>query len=227
MQEQIERLFTAMGTTWSNDPDARGVAKMTTGALLVAAGLFGGSAGSKTGDGNASGLGSTLVGVLFAVGMFAMSGLLKPDLYDSEKRTTGTIVDVRTSIEKGREHYSAVYSFDADGRAYRFTSPSNSSIRPTVGKKVEIAYSATNPNNARRTDGMEGAVYWIVFGMGGVLLLLMLTDLFIALLLIGVGIWLFTKGRADRRSVGVTGNFFADLMKLGRPSKADGTANNA
>lgn len=95
-----------------------------------------------------------------------------------------------------------------------------SSSRPTIGQQVEIAYSAAEPRNARRTDGLESKVHWIFFGAGLLVVVTSLFSLLISVALIVVGIMLFRNGRADRKSAGETGGFFADLMSIARKASS-------
>lgn len=218
--ERIRHFFNTLQTNWSEDPAARGAAKMTAGAILVAEGLFGvirsgvrrvGRRGKKGKGGLIGGIIGVVIGIVFIVVGSAMGPNELPD----EVATQGVISDVQTSRnDEGNTMYSPIYSFEVDGREYTFGSSMRSSSRPTIGQQVEIAYSASNPENARRTDGLESRIHWAFIGSGILVLVMSLISLAISIALIVFGIMLFKSGRADRKAAGETGSFFSDLMSI-------------
>ena len=223
--KRVQHFFNTIQTNWSEDPAARGAAKMTAGAVLVAEGLFGvirsgarrvsrrGRRNNKSVGGILGGIIGVVVGVVFIVIGSAMAPAELPD----EVATQGVIADVETSRNSdGDRMYSPIYSFEVDGREYTFGSSMRSSSRPTIGQEVEIAYSASDPRNARRTDGLESKVHWAFIGGGIFVLLMSLVSLAISIALIVFGIILFKSGRADRKAAGETGSFFSDLMSIAR-----------
>ena len=219
--KRIRHFFNALQTNWSEDPAARGAAKMTAGAVLVAEGVFGlgrramrgrrGSSG-KRGKG---GLIGGVIGLVVGIGVIVVGFGMAPSSYPDERSTTGEIVSVETSRNnEGETRFRAVYGFEVDGRSYQFPSRMRSNIRPTQGETVAIAYSASNPEQARRTDGWGNRLHWAFIGGGFLVLLTSLFSLAISIALIVLGIMLFRSGRADRQSAGETGSFISDLMSL-------------
>lgn len=218
--QRIRHFLNTLQTNWSEDPAARGAAKMTAGAILVAEGLFGvirsgvrrvGGRGKKGKGGLIGGVIGVVIGIVFIIVGSAMGPNELPD----EVSTQGVIAEVQTSRnDEGNTMYSPVYSFEVDGREYTFGSGMRSSSRPTIGQQVDIAYSASNPENARRTDGLESRIHWAFIGGGVFVLLMSLVSLAISIALIVFGIMLFKSGRADRKSAGETGSFLSDLMSI-------------
>jgi len=215
--QRMQHLFQTLRTRWSDDPAACGAAQMAAGALLVAEGVFG-FGRRLLGYGGGGDLLGSLVGTVAGAACVAIGCWLTPDIYPDETRTTGRIVDV-VSDNHNRNH-APVYAFEAGGREHRFTSSVSSSSRPTIGEKVVIAYSASSPERAHRTDGLDGSFHWIFIAVGGLVLLFSLSSLAVCLVLIGSGIWLFRAGRAERRSGGRAAGFFEDLLSLLRSGRA-------
>lgn len=215
--KRIRHFFNTLGTNWSNDPAARGAAKMTAGAVLVAEGLFGvARRAASRGKNNAGGVVGAFMGMVFGL-VFAGAGwMIAPSPFEDELRTTGEIVGADSSRGDDGTMYAAVYAFEVNGREYRFNSPVRSSSRPTIGQSVEIAYSESNPENARRLGGIDGNFHWIFIGTGLFVMLLSFFSLLVCLALIGFGVWLFMSGRADRKSVDASGSFFSDLFSLAK-----------
>ena len=75
-------------------------------------------------------------------------------------------------------------------------------------------YSASNPADARRTDGMAGMAPWAFIGAGIFIILSSAVSLVISIALIAFGIILFRQGRADRAAAGESQGFFTDLFSL-------------
>ncbi len=218
--KRIRHFFNTLQTSWSEDPAARGAAKMTAGAILVAEGLFGVirsgiSGGRRRGKKGKGGLLGGFIGLIVGVVFIVVGSAMSPDELPDEASTTGVIADVVQSRgSDGERMYSPVYSFEVDGREYTFGSSMRSSARPTVGQQIEVAYSASNPENARRTDGLESKIHWAFIGGGIFVLVMSLISLAISIALIVFGIMLFKSGRADRKAAGETGSFLSDLMSL-------------
>lgn len=214
--KRIQHFLNTLQTNWSNDPGARGAAKMTAGVILIAEGVFGAGrslVGGRRNNGGglmSSGIGIVVGGIFTGVGL-----LMAPQPFADEITTNGAIVDVERSVDSdGDVMYSPVYAYTVNDREYRFNSSVRSSHRATIGHEVTIAYSESEPRNARRLGGIDGNFHWIFAGAGGVVLLLSLFSLAVSLLLIGFGIRLFISGRSDRKLAGVAGSFFGDLMSL-------------
>jgi hypothetical protein len=225
--QRIRHFFNTVGTNWSEQPAARGAAKMAAGAVLVAEGLFGvisnrvrrrGRRG-KNGSSNRGGLFGGIMTLIIG-GVFMVVGLvfLAPDIPDDERTTTGTIVEVEQGTNsEGETRFSPVYAYEVDGQEYRLHSSVSSSSRPTIGDTVEIGYSASDPNNARRIGGIEGNIHWIFFGAGAFVFLTGVFHVLISLLLIGFGIKLIRDGRRDRAEAGdEKQGFFSDMFSLAR-----------
>jgi hypothetical protein len=211
MFDRLKHLFNTLSTQWSTDPAARGAAKMAAGAILVVEGLFG---TIRSGGGRGSGgLVGGLVGVVVGVVFMGLGQWMTPGFEDGTL-VEGRIVDVREGFSDGRASYSAVFAYSVDGQEYQFTSSSSSGSRPVLGEIVQIVHSAAEPRNAYRADGIDGNMHRIFFGMGGIVAVLAFFSLIVSLGLLGIGIWLFRTGRAERRSAGVSQGFMADLLSL-------------
>lgn len=211
MFDRLQHFFNTIKTNWSDDPAARGAAKMTAGAVLFAEGMFGTirSVGSKGSGGLIGGLVGIVAGGVFIV----MSQWMTPG-FEDQVLTEGQIVDMREGYSDGRVNYSPVYAFTAADREYEFTSSISSSSRPVLGERVQIAYSVSDPRNAYRADGIDGNFHNIFFGAGVLIVVLSVLSVLISIALIAFGIWLFLQGRNDRRSAGATQGFFTDLFSL-------------
>ena len=210
MFDRVQHFFNTIQTNWSTDPAARGAAKMTAGAILAAEGLFGAIRSGRKGGGGLFGgiIGVGVGGVFMVLGQWMAPG------YDDQVMVEGRITDVREGVNEGRAAYSAVYSYTVNGKSYEFTSSLSSSSRPTIGEPAQIAYSAREPRNAYRADGIDGNFHKIFFGAGALIALLAFFSVLTSLALLGFGIWLFLQGRKDRLSAGASQGFFADLFAL-------------
>lgn len=224
MLQRIKHFFNTVSTNWSDDPAARGAAKMTAGAVLVAEGLFGTIRGVTDGrKGKKGGLLGGILGIIFGSVFMAVGNGVAPDEYPDAKETQGTIVDVvQGRNSDGETNYGSVYSYTVDGREYRFNSSVRSSGRPTIGQSVDIVYSASIPENAHRTDGIDGYFPLIFFGTGALVFLLSLFSLLISIALIAFGVYLFIGGRRDRREAGASSGFLADLLSLAQRAREGG-----
>lgn len=219
---RIRHLMETVHRNWSGDPASRGAAKMTAGGLLIAEGLFGivsDTANPFDGDKKGRGLFGSLVGMAIGgVLIFLSLTLMAPDVPADEVVTTGTIADVETRRDSdGDTMHVAVYAYDVDDETYTLRSSMSSSARPTVGKQVEIGYSASAPDNARRVGGLDGNAHLIATGAGVLALLVSGVSFLISVALTGFGVKLFVDGRRDRAAAGETKEgFFKDLLDLFR-----------
>jgi len=118
MLDRIKHFFNTVSTNWSDDPAARGAAKMTAGAVLVAEGLFGTIRTVTGGRGKKSkGLLGGILGVVFGSVFVAVGNGIAPDEYPDAVETQGRIVDVgRGRNSDGETSYSPEYSYTVDGR---------------------------------------------------------------------------------------------------------------
>lgn len=73
---------------------------------------------------------------------------------------------------------------------------------------MKIIYSAAEPRNAYRADGVDGWFYWIFLGSGIFLAAWASISLVVSLMLIAGGVYLFRSGRKDRFSIEEQSNFF-------------------
>lgn len=216
MLDRLRHLFNTVQTNWSADPAARGAAKMTAGAVLAAEGLFGAIRSGGKGNGG-------LLGGMIGVGLgavFVVLGYWMTPGYDDEIRIDGQVIDVRVGENEGRAVYSPVYAYTVDGTDYEFISSVSSSSRPTIGESVQIAYSAREPRNAYRADGIDGNFHNIFLGVGALIVVLAFGSLVTSVVLLGFGAWLFLEGRKDRASAGASRGFLADLSALARKARA-------
>lgn len=211
--KRISHLLNTVRTRWSDDPAARGAAKMAAGALLVAEGTFGvlRSGNGKSKGGLFGGLVGVVVGTLFVVIGFVMA----PEKYEDPVTTPGTVVDVETGRgSDGDTMYKPTYGFEFDGREYRFEARMRTNQRSSVGDAVEITHSAADPSKAHRSDGLVSKAHWLFIGAGGLVAVASLFSLVVSVALIVFGVLLFGSGRTDRRSADSSGNFFGDLMSI-------------
>lgn len=199
---------------------------MTAGALLVAEGLFGAVRDLIPGRRNnkrSSGLFGNLFVMFFGVIFIATSLWVKPATYPDDIQTRGTIAAVESSRAKKNRKvtYQPTYSFQVDGKEYRFSPSIRTSKRPVIGESVGIAYSKSDPGKARRTDGVESKMHWLFGGAGAFIFLSGLVRVLLSLAMISFGVWLFLSGRKDRKSSGAgSGGFLSDLMSLVRDSRS-------
>lgn len=220
--KRIRHLFSSLSTTWSSDPAARGAAKMAAGAALLAEGLFGviSSVGDhmspwRQGRRGPGGLMGGCIGMIFGAVFIAVGMWMKPATGVDQTRTTGRIVEVESKHKTGGgASYSPVYAYTVEGREYQIHSSVSSGSRPKIGQSVEITYSKSDPQDARRSDGVEGKFHWFFIGAGGLVLALSFFSVVISLLMVVFGSWLIIRGRADRKSIQASSGFFSDLFSL-------------
>ena len=105
-----------------------------------------------------------LVGLLFLVG----GALVRPRPSPDETCTWGRVVESWTGPAFGEPAWLCTVEFSAaDGSLWRFQPPLSSARRRVVGTPVLVAYSpAYPPGTARKVDGLDGAVHWVLVGTG-------------------------------------------------------------
>jgi hypothetical protein len=218
--QRIRHFFNTLSTNWSQDPAARGAAKMTAGAVLVVEGLFGvirrNTGRKKKGAG---GLVGGVFGMLFALVFMAVGWFVRPDPIADERIARGEVLSV--SQERGDDGpmYRPTYGYQVDGLDYQLESSMRSSSRPRIGSEVEISYSAADPNIAHRNDGMEAWFPWVFIAAGALVFFGSALSVLVSVVLTGLGVWLFLQGRADRQSVDASDGFFSDLFSLVRRAR--------
>ena len=158
--------FNTLSTNWSEDPGARGAAKMTAGGVLVAEGVFrrGAVAGpDATDDGSEAALLGGVLGIIFGIIFINVAGFVEGPGIDDPAEITGHVVAVEragTSGENDTPMYRTRIAYTVDGESYEFSPRGRSSWRPNVGADVDIAYSRSNPGQCeadRRHRGMGAA----------------------------------------------------------------------
>lgn len=105
-----------------------------------------------------------IIGFAMAIGGIVMTVNRKQK--DSYYGTaTGTITDVSHHTNSdGDDMYAAVYTYYVDDIEYTFTDDTSTSVRPSIGKRVDIRYNPENPEIA-----YVGGRIWmgvILLGMG-------------------------------------------------------------
>ncbi len=213
---RIGRLYAIWKTNWEENPAARGAAKMAAGVALMLEGLMGMRARLR---GSSGGILLVVFLIPFGLVFFTIGHFIKPEPFDDEVVVQGAIVDTQSHMnrdDQGNQQrmYKAVYGYRVDGKEYRFPSSISTGPKPRVGKKVRLGYSASNPGEARRIDGVDGNFHRVFQGLGLFVILLGFYQLMMCALLIGGGIALFMSGRKDRAIAGATDGFFKDLFSL-------------
>lgn len=212
MISKIKSVFDSLKTNWSSDPAARGAAKMAMGAAFLAEGIFGFVRGSRQGGSNL--VGALLLG-LGAVVFTSVGVYMSPDKYPDAVRVQGQISEIARVRDSDRKYaYSPLYSYVVQGETYTLPSSITTSKRPDLGSPVDIVYSAAEPSNAYREDGMEGWFSWIFLGSGVFLALWAVVSLVISIAMIVVGFILFRDGRRERLAAGSSKGFIQDLISL-------------
>jgi hypothetical protein len=217
LMTRLRHLRNTLATNWSENQAARGAAKVAAGAVLLAEGLFG-VVGRVRGGRQAGGLLGAAVLIVSGVVFLGVGALAGPNPPADEVVTTGRVAEVTTSQnDDGQTMFVPTYAFEHAGVEHRFGGSVQSSSPPTIGATVEIAYSASNPAIARRTDGLEGNLHRVFGGVGVFILLAGILKLMVSLALVAAGLWLLRAGRADRRAAGEdSGKLFDDLFALAR-----------
>lgn len=107
------------------------------------------------------------VGTVFVVG----GALIRPRGRRHELRAQGTVVESWDGAALGDPAAVCTVEFhDAHGTAWRFQPPLTSVRRRAVGSHVAVAYSPADPQaTARKTDGLDGSLPWLVMGIGVVI----------------------------------------------------------
>jgi hypothetical protein len=108
-----------------------------------------------------------VVGAFFVIG----GALVRPRPRPDEVRTRGTVVESGSGHALGDAAWVCTVEFqDADGAVRRFRPPLTSARRRPVGALVAVAYSPSDPaGTARKADGLDGSLHWVVMGIGAVL----------------------------------------------------------
>lgn len=118
-----------------------------------------------------------LFGAAFVLVGFFVINSLKID--SSWARTTGRIVDSRSSFSNGSTTYSAIIRYSVNGQNYQTASSFGSSFMPSIGGTKEVAYNPAQPGEAKIVEG-AGATWWIwLFPAIGVVVLIVAPILFI------------------------------------------------
>lgn len=208
---RLKSAFDSLGTQWSSDPAARGAAKMVTGAALIAEGIFGFARGSR-------GATSLVNGAILGVGalvFIAVGSFVAPDSYPDGVQVTGYVSGINEGRDSDGNHsYKAVYEFEVQDKTYSFTSSLSGSKRPMLGSPVRIVYSASQPRNAYREDGIDGWFSWLFIGPGIFMALWAAISIVISVTLIVLGARLFFSGRKDRARSGHSAGLFQDLFSF-------------
>lgn len=225
MFQRIQHFFNTLSTNWSDDPGARGAAKMAAGGVLVAEGVFGVVRSRRGRNGNRSrgGILGGVFGIVFGLIFINIGGFIQQPGIEDGVQTTGEIIAAEragTSGENNQQMYRARIAYEVDGQSYEITSRGRQSWRPNVGSEVDVIYSAADPRNAHQIGGMfdlgTSAFAWA----GWFVLITSVFSLLISIALIVFGIWLFQQGRADRRLSGEERSFFGDLFAIARDVRA-------
>lgn len=101
--------------------------------------------------------------------VFVIGGLLMhPRPRSDEIRTLGTVVESTRGWSGGERAWLYTIEFhDTAGNAWRFEPPLTSARRRELGSTVEVGYSPSAPQTtARKIDGLDGYVHWVVVGTG-------------------------------------------------------------
>lgn len=94
---------------------------------------------------------------------------------------TGTIVDYETKVSQHRERrggsrshsyrtvtrttYPAIIEYEVDGRTYRITANTSSSVKPEIGKRETVHYNPDDPDEAYTGKGL-GISSAVILGPG-------------------------------------------------------------
>lgn len=107
---------------------------------------------------------SLVVGAFFVVG----GVLLRPRTRSGDLRTTGTVAQSWAGTALGDPAWLYTVEFrDAEGVLWRFRPPLTSLRQRSIGAQVQVAYSPDDPAaTARKTDGLDGQLPWLVMGVG-------------------------------------------------------------
>ena len=126
--------------------------------------------------------------VFIAIGIVATIGSRRFLAIAAEAE--GRIVDYSENrdINDDRTMYRAVVEFTVDGETRRFSANTSSSVKPRLGRRVNVLYNPDNPDNARiKSWSALWMLPTIFLAMGGVFLLL------------GAAMWYIVARQAARR----------------------------
>ncbi len=222
MFQRIQHFFNTLSTNWSDDPGARGAAKMAAGGVLVAEGVFGVVRGRSGGKRQRGGLLGGIFGIVFGIIFINVAGFMEGTKIQDPVQTTGEIVAAERAgtNDDGQQMYRERIAYEVDGRRYEITSRGRQSWQPNVGAEVDVVYSASDVSNGQRVGG---AFDWGIRAFSWTGWFIVVTSVFsliISIALIIFGIWLFQQGRADRRMSGEDRSFFGDLFAIAKDVRA-------
>ncbi len=109
--------------------------------------------------------------VFLGVGLFM--GYQEWRVIAGAEKAIGEIADAKyVRTKKGSDMYQAVVRFTArTGQSITYTSSLSTSVKPSIGKKVEIFYRPEQPEIARINSFTELYLFPFVFGGSGIVLL--------------------------------------------------------
>lgn len=212
---RIHPLLGALRDCWADDPAGRGAAKVLAGGALILV-------GAVTGFGGVSGV---LIGVVVGGALLLAGRYLQPPEYPDQCTTQGWVAEaIELPQESGPLRYRPVYAFEAAGREHQVPARIRARQPPTPGEPVGIAYSAANPSNAHRADGLEGNLHRIAYAIGGGALLISLLSLAVSLAMVIAGFVLWRSGSAERMAAPQAQGLLHDLRgMLRRAQRAAGS----
>ncbi|MBK1726700.1 hypothetical protein [Halorhodospira neutriphila] len=207
---RIHPLLTALRDCWADDPAGRGAAKVLAGGALILV-------GAVTGFGGVSGV---LVGALLGGALLLAGRYLQPPEYPDQRTTQGWVAEViELAQEAGPLRYRPVYAFEAAGRDHQVPARIRARRPPPLGEPVRIAYSAANPGNAHRADGLEGNLHRVAYAVGGGALLISLLSLAVSLAMVIGGFLLWRSGSAERMATPQAQGLLHDLQAMLRRAR--------
>lgn len=109
-------------------------------------------------------------GIAFiAVGIFIFNS---QRVDDSWVRTQGQVIGSSSRISDGSTLYTPIISYEVDGKTYKVTSKSSSSLAPSVGETREVAYDPAQPNVATASDSASTLALFLIFPVAGAIILI-------------------------------------------------------
>ncbi len=227
MFQRIQHFFNTIATNWSEDPGARGAAKMAAGGVLVVEGVFGvvrnrSRGSSRRGGRQTGGILGGIFGIVFGIIFINIGGFVQSTNIQDPIEARGEIIasERAGTNDDGQTMYRARIAYEVDGQRHEFSSRGRQSWQPNVGAEVDIVYSAADPTRAQRVGGIYDWGTRAFSWAGWFVLITSVFSLLISIALIVFGIWLFQQGRADRRLSGEERSFFGDLFAIARDVRA-------
>jgi hypothetical protein len=110
-----------------------------------------------------------LIPFLVVGAFFVLAGvLIRPRPRPDEVQVHGWIAESWRGHSLGGPANLCTVAFrDGEGTVRRFRPPLSSMRPQVVGAPVEVAYSPSDPQGtARRTDGLDGRLHWVVMAVG-------------------------------------------------------------